>query len=205
VPWSTDLPHNSSKQVSMLAASGLGVERIYTVRGSSHFFRGGSSEPGGARLDLAVMGDGAVIHRSGELATLIFRVRCEGNGNVRFEDAALRDRTNKTLNTAVSEMDGEIANHGAARTRLSGAWPSPFNPTTTVKFELRKAGHVVVDVYDVNGRQIRTLVDEHRPAGEYDAFWDGRDNRGRSISSGVYFVRMRSGKHRFTSKVILLK
>ncbi len=76
---------------------------------------------------------------------------------------------------------------------LLGAVPNPFNPQTTVRFSLPLEQHVRLDIYDVQGRLVRTLVDGIRPAGMGEARWDGRDRTGRGVASGTYFARLQAG------------
>ena len=90
-------------------------------------------------------------------------------------------------------------------TRLVGAVPNPFNPTTAIQYEIHQPVHVSVQVYDTQGRLVRTLVDQSQAAGRYDAVWDGRDNAGRTAGSGVYLVRMEAGDYGANSKVVMLK
>jgi hypothetical protein len=89
--------------------------------------------------------------------------------------------------------------------RLVGAHPNPFNPRTEVSFELAEATHVRVDVHDVRGRLIRTLVNESRTSGPHAVTWDGTDNRGSSVASGTYYLRFNAGDRVETRKVALLK
>ena len=89
--------------------------------------------------------------------------------------------------------------------RLVGAHPNPFNPRTEVSFELAEATHVRVDVHDVRGRLIRTLVNEARNAGPHAVMWNGTDNHGSSVASGTYYLRFNAGNRVETRKVALLK
>ena len=89
--------------------------------------------------------------------------------------------------------------------QLIGAYPNPFNPRTEVRFELAENTRVRVDVHDVRGRLIRTLIDESRPAGPHAVTWDGTDNRGSSVASGTYYLRFVAGDRVDTRKVALLK
>ncbi len=77
-----------------------------------------------------------------------------------------------------------------AVTRLLAPYPNPFNPRTTVSFDLAVAGPVQVRIYGVDGRLVRTLVDEHVAAGRHEMIWTGDDDRGRATASGVYLLRM---------------
>jgi hypothetical protein len=83
--------------------------------------------------------------------------------------------------------------------------PNPFNPTTTIKFDTAGEGRLDLRVYDVSGRLVRTLVDESRPPGRYSVIWDGRDNKGQPVASGVYFCRMTGTGITMTRKMVLLQ
>lgn len=89
--------------------------------------------------------------------------------------------------------------------RLYAAYPNPFNPQTTIRFDLALPSRVVLAVYSVEGGHVRTLVDEDRPAGPHAALWDGRDGDGQSVASGVYFYRLWAGGFVDTKKMVLLK
>jgi len=92
-----------------------------------------------------------------------------------------------------------------ASTRLGQNIPNPFNPTTTIRFTLASSERVTISVYDATGSHVRTLIDEVRPAGENDVQWDGRDARGASMGSGVYFYRLVTGDQVESKKMVLLK
>jgi hypothetical protein len=86
-----------------------------------------------------------------------------------------------------------------------GARPNPFNPATTIDYQLPEAGHATLGIYHVSGRRVKTLVNETRPAGRHEVRWDGRDERGAALSSGVYFARLAFGRGMQTRKIVLLK
>jgi len=69
-------------------------------------------------------------------------------------------------------------------------YPNPFNPSTTVRYVVQEASHVTVSVYDVWGRLVRSLMEGYHEEGEYSVVWDGRDQRGEQVSSGVYLCRV---------------
>jgi len=83
--------------------------------------------------------------------------------------------------------------------------PNPFNPSTTIRYAVGGTGAVTLRVYDVAGHLVRTLVDAQRSPGTYEARWDGRDERGRGVASGVYFYRLRAGDFSQTRRMVLLK
>ncbi len=90
-------------------------------------------------------------------------------------------------------------------TQMAGAWPNPFNPQTTVAFDLAQADHARVLIYDLQGRVVRRLVDEALPAGRHTAVWQGRDDSGRSMASGVYFARLEAESGGGMTKLVLVK
>ena len=84
--------------------------------------------------------------------------------------------------------------------------PNPFNPTTTIAFDLARAGHVRLEIFDVGGRSVRVLVNEERPAARnHRVVWDGLDTAGARASSGVYFYRLVAGDLTATRKMIVVK
>jgi hypothetical protein len=83
--------------------------------------------------------------------------------------------------------------------------PNPFNPETRIQFELSKPSSVKIEIYDVQGQKIRSLVNEEKPAGAYTVTWDGRMDNGESAASGIYFYRLVAGDFRQTRKMALLR
>jgi hypothetical protein len=89
--------------------------------------------------------------------------------------------------------------------RLLATAPNPFNPSTIVSFELRRDDVVALAVFDLGGRQVRTLVEGRLAAGQHRAVWDGRDDRGRLMASGVYLVQLRGRDYAESRRVALIK
>ncbi|MGD8414862.1 MAG: FlgD immunoglobulin-like domain containing protein, partial [Candidatus Latescibacterota bacterium] len=84
-------------------------------------------------------------------------------------------------------------------------YPNPFNPTTTVRYDLPAAQDVKIAIYNVRGELVRVLVDRYQAAGRHEAVWDGRNSRGESVASGVYLYRIVAGDYVDTRKMTLLK
>ncbi|HET6463070.1 MAG TPA: FlgD immunoglobulin-like domain containing protein, partial [Candidatus Krumholzibacteria bacterium] len=83
--------------------------------------------------------------------------------------------------------------------------PNPFNPQTTIAYDLPSASRVRLLVVDVSGKLVRTLVNETQSSGSRSVIWNGRDDNGNAVSSGVYFYVLDAGKERLTRKLVLLK
>ncbi len=96
-----------------------------------------------------------------------------------------------------------------ATTQLNDNYPNPFNPITNIAYSIKDAGNVTIEVYNLKGQLIRTLVNEVKTTGDHTVIWDGTDNSNKSVSSGVYFYKMVSdsniGRYTSTKKMILLK
>nr|MDK2851063.1 serine protease [Candidatus Cloacimonadota bacterium] len=90
-------------------------------------------------------------------------------------------------------------------TELYSAYPNPFNPQTTLSFNLKEAGEVSLDIYNQRGQKVRSLVNSKMDAGEHKIVWNGTDDNGRNVSSGLYFYRLKSGKYSSTRKMIMMK
>lgn len=89
--------------------------------------------------------------------------------------------------------------------RICQSYPNPFNPICTIRYDIAHAGRTGLRVFDVNGSVVRTLVDGWREAGTYSEIWNGRDDAGRALSSGVYFCRLESGVFVAMRKMVLLR
>ena len=88
---------------------------------------------------------------------------------------------------------------------LSQNYPNPFNPTTTIKFNVPVSGNTKVNVYNLRGQLVKTLVDEHLNAGSHSVTWEGLDNNNRNVASGVYFYKLETGAVSETKRMVLMK
>jgi len=83
--------------------------------------------------------------------------------------------------------------------------PNPFNPVTSLRFSIPEACEVLLAIYDVNGRLVRTLVDGNREAGMHEVAWDARDDAGRAVASGVYVYRLTAGADVAVRRMVLVR
>ena len=89
---------------------------------------------------------------------------------------------------------------------LGQNYPNPFNPTTTIDFEVYEAAKISIEIFNVRGQKVTTLIDEDYTPGDHSVIWDGTDNRGENVTSGVYLYKMKAGgRYTSTKKMILLK
>ena len=94
---------------------------------------------------------------------------------------------------------------GVIASRLVGAAPNPFNPRTAIAFELAQPGRVELEILDVAGRRVRSLTSQDFAAGRHEVVWNGEDDGGRSVATGVYFVRMNADGVNDRTKIVLIK
>jgi len=88
---------------------------------------------------------------------------------------------------------------------LSQNFPNPFNPSTTIQFGLEASGYTTITIYNLIGQPVADALDEYRDAGLHQVYWDGIDNSGTQVPSGIYFYRLQSGEFKQTRKMVLLK
>ena len=106
----------------------------------------------------------------------------------------------------VSGVFDEPSGEGLPRSfALQQNYPNPFNASTVISYELAKEGHITLEVFDVLGRIVTTLVDEIQPVGRHEISWDGHANGGALVPSGIYFYRLTAPQEIESREMILLK
>jgi len=136
-----------------------------------------------------------------------------------FEDTHLGAGTYYYKLTAVDFAGNESAPSGegavtvtptdgpppSLRNALHAAQPNPFNPTTTIRFDLESSGQVTLMIFDARGVRVRTLIQQHMPAGTHSLAWNGDDDRGRVVRSGSYFCQLTAAGFSARSKLTLVR
>jgi hypothetical protein len=88
---------------------------------------------------------------------------------------------------------------------LSQNYPNPFNPETQISYSLPKDAHVTLTIFNIVGQKVKTLVDELQDAGHKTLHWDGKNDNGSQVSSGIYFYRIQAGEYSQTRRMVLLR
>ena len=123
-----------------------------------------------------------------------------------YGDVSWAPWTDETHTLTLTECGTGIVDGMPMRPALGDNYPNPFNPVTTIRFDVPSPGGPVrLSVHDVSGRVVTTLVDEDVPGGRYSAVWDGRDGGGRPVASGVYFYRISMPDFSERRRMVLLK
>jgi len=108
----------------------------------------------------------------------------------------------EALQTSVEQKNTRNAPRDFA---LYQNYPNPFNPETTIRFQLKKSGPVKLTVYNMLGQKVKTLIDREKPAGNHRIVWDGTNDAGKKLSSGIYYYRLEMDTRHATRKMLLLK
>jgi hypothetical protein len=138
-----------------------------------------------------------------------------GTVSLGFKSSGLNDDvTFKIVDASVMNLDGvaRSTNLGEYTLKalpavysLSQNYPNPFNPTTTIDYSIPKAGNVELVIYNMAGQKVRTLISGKQDAAYYKVVWDGRNDVGESVASGLYFYRLVSGNFSKIEKMTLVK
>jgi hypothetical protein len=116
----------------------------------------------------------------------------------------------KSLSCSLTETAYSEAERPPSRTPQAARlplkiFPNPFNPDTTISFQLPASGRTTIKIYNIKGQLVQELMDEELPPGNHQTTWNGKDGRGKTVASGLYLVRINSGNMSSTRKAILMK
>jgi len=124
---------------------------------------------------------------SGTWSAVMYGTNCSGDWEATFTD--------------VEELENSVA----TGSRMAQNYPNPFNSATTISYDISKITDIELTIFNILGQKIRTLVNCRQPAGTYQIQWDGQDNAGRNVASGIYFYRLKAGEFAQIRKIILMK
>jgi hypothetical protein len=155
----------------------------------------------GDRFSLALT-DRATVVAWGDIGPSHYPVPALNAGLKAIAAGATHALAARSPGAAAVPTPGPSAAHGA---RLLPNAPNPFNPSTTICFELEAAAPVRLGVYDVRGRLVRLLAEGPFAAGRHQVRWDGHDGAGRALAAGVYLCRLEAGQARAARALSLVK
>jgi len=175
--------------------------RGLTGKGSEHFFGVIERESGVVEICVAALGVNSPFEYTGEVARVV--VREETPGAVQLKTVDLRDINNGRDEIVLPGNGGETPFIPVTMALMQNH-PNPFNPTTTIAFDVATAGDVRIEIYDVSGSLVRALVNGSKGVGRHVAIWDGHDSNGNQVHTGVYFYRMTAPGYTSQAKKMLL-
>jgi hypothetical protein len=159
-------------------------------------------------LDISIFGRREMaLAGQGVLATVTFEAIATGDPSIGVGAIIARDADNKTVTLATeTQGSGGGGTEGLPRfSLLQSSYPNPFNPRTTLEYGVARAGQVTIKLYSLDGRLVRTLVNERMEPGSYQVIWDGTSNGGARVASGTYLVLMKAPDRTDTRCITLVK
>jgi parallel beta-helix repeat protein len=167
------------------------------------FFWSASDE---IEISCAALGHEYTIGGSGEVASIRFKVLREGPVNLTSRVLDLRDVENHPINCTFNKGAVVTAGGTPERFALLQNYPNPFNPETYISFALPVASPVSLKIYNVAGQLVKSLADgEQMSAGLHMVRWDGTNQTGEKVASGIYFYKMNAGDFQATKKMVVTK
>ena len=125
----------------------------------------------------------------------------DGNSTVEFKDIILAGSIGNNVDVEAQSYDISFSNAMLpVKTELTGSYPNPFNPTTSIKYGLQNDGYVEIMIYDAAGRLVEELVNQNQTSGNHSITWNASNQ-----ASGMYFAKMIAGDVVQTQKLVLLK
>ena len=189
------LTNNSmSHSVSDLSLSfqSENMDCIQNMSGQNYFFE--SISVG----ETAISNDNFVLVLNSECnsdTSIVIQGNIHSGGNLYWKDSI--SISIQTLNVEENNIPKSF--------RLDNAYPNPFNPNTTIQYELSSMEFVTIEIFDLMGRKIKSLVNEKLNPGNYSSNWDATDNMNQPVSGGIYIYQMQAGDFKETKKIILIK
>ncbi len=196
--------HYDAEKFEFVEAMPAAEDFLASSGGETPLFRGWSPESGQVHVTNTIA-NGSEVSGNGDIVRLVFRVLRDFQDDARFEIAeGLVFDPSQFANPLV----GGVLDIQTTPTEfaLLQNFPNPFNPETTIGYELAESADVTLQIYNVVGQVVRTLIaSESQSVGRYQVRWDGMDDRGMPVSSGIYFYQLSAGKFQDVRKLMLLK
>jgi len=163
---------------------------------------------GAIELSPAMRESGSLVFRTNAETVLLYDTQgpilsagetrlCTLTENCTIQSVIVSDLLGNPIQTAIRRLPAQFS--------VSRNYPNPFNSQTTIRYDLPIDASVEMTIYDIRGHKIRTLENGFKPAGYYQTVWNGKDNTGREVASGIYFFQIISETHRKTMKLMLVK
>ena len=196
--------HYDAETFEFVEAVPATEDLLTSTGGETPLLRGWAPEAGQVHVMNAIV-NGSEVSGDGDIVRLVFRVLRDFEDNARFEIA---DGLVFDPSQLANPLTGGVLDIQTTPTEfaLLQNFPNPFNPDTTIGYELAESADVTLQIYNVVGQVVRTLmVAEPQSVGRYQVRWDGMDDRGTPVSSGIYFYQISAGKFQDVRKLMLLK
>lgn len=219
----TELTNTAPQAPSMLSAQveddvvslewGMGSDAETPQLGLTYNIKVGTSSGGNEIFSSMATDDGFLLrpHRGNMLNSLACSINNLQNGTYyvsiqtidnSYTGSAFSDEITFEITNGIVSNDSDVV---PMITRLNKNYPNPFNPETTISFDLNKNQKVKLEIYNIKGQKVKTLCNDNLQAGNHKYIWNGTDQNNRKVASGVYFAKMTSVSLSKTQKMILMK
>ncbi len=219
----TELSNSAPQAPAMLSAVveddmvalewGMGSDNETPQLGLTYNIKVGTSSGGNEIFSSMATNDGFLLkpHNGNMLNSLACSINNLQNGTYyvsvqtidnSYVGSAFSDEISFEITNGIVSNDSDIV---PMITRLNKNYPNPFNPETTISFDINKSQHVKLEIYNVRGQKVKTLCNDNLQAGNHKYIWNGRDQNNNKVASGVYFAKMTSKSLTKTQKMILMK
>jgi len=182
-------------------STGVGMEGVEVVYGYS-------TDPTGATWPKHVYTDSSGYFIFNEYARVVSIAFQKQNFDTVHQTVQIWPDSTVTISIALDPIVGIVDSENnllASEFELFQNYPNPFNPETAIEYYLPQSTAIRLEILNLLGQIVRTLVAGQRPAGNHWTLWDGKDDSGREVASGVYIYRLVAGKYRESRKMMLLK
>ena len=196
--------HFNAEKFEFVEVVPAAEDLLLSSGGETPLLKGWSPEAGQVRVMNGIV-NGSEVSGGGDIVRLVFRVLRNFEDDARFEIAEGLVFDPSQL---ANPLTGGVLDIQTTPTEfaLLQNFPNPFNPDTTIGYELAESADVTLQIYNVVGQVVRTLMAaESQSVGRYQVRWDGIDDRGMPVSSGIYFYQISAGKFQDVRKLMLLK
>ena len=189
-----------------IPASGVEVAFSRSICGSPALYLWKGTTDADGQVEIEIVAHAPQFLRRGASGYYLAKVTDPVSGEVlgRWTSIPIRGGKETVLSLPVGER-ASVEARSVLELALGSASPNPFNPSTQIGYQISETGQVTLVVYNTLGQQVRVLVQGPQGAGHYQVTWDGRDNLGREVSSGVYLYRLKSQGLVETNRMLLLK
>jgi len=193
--WSTENPVEPGTQIQVFDSdNSLCGEFTVRAEGEYGFMAVYGDDPLTPNTDEgAIEGDGLSFMINGAPANILY------GGSVVWSQQNMKIQVNLiSTETGVENVSQMPRSFG-----INQNYPNPFNPVTSIEYQLPRRCFVTITIYNIVGQKVHTLVDEVKDAGFYESIWNGKNDLGISVSSGIYLYHINAGEFRKTRKLIL--
>ncbi|MEX2115659.1 MAG: T9SS type A sorting domain-containing protein [Bacteroidota bacterium] len=187
-----------------LSGEGLTLETISAgVRVSNQNWQFSFYKVNEQTINVILIRTGLTALEAGQGAVATVQILANGSGRILLNKVVIASPDAKSIAATLTNLEwSELPEETAT---LGQNYPNPFNPATTIPYTIEREGAVTLVVYDIAGREIKRVAEGQKPTGSYTAVWNGVDEHGFQVPSGIYLVRLQAGTDVQTKKMTLTR